>query len=203
VTKGQKDLISTQTTALDMPGKGLRKAGSGEIEMVRRAQGGDRRAFEALIATHYQRIFRIAYKWLGRREDAEDVAQEVCVKLPAVLKSFDGRSAFSSWLYRVTLNAVRDLQRKQGRSARNTKALAEVIERVVAPAQDKGLEAEQLWDAVRRLPPQQCDAVLLVYGQELSHAEAATIMGCKQNTVAWHIHEAKKTLKKPESGVAI
>jgi len=197
------ELDRSATTVPEHPVAIPGAAASGDMALVLRAQKGDRGAFETLVETHYERIYRIAYKWLGRREDAEDVAQDVCVKLPAILKSFDGRAAFSSWLYRVTLNAVRDMQRKQGRNNRNTKALGEVIERVAAPAQDKGLEAGELWDAVRRLPPQQCDAVLLVYGHELSHAEAATIMGCKQNTVAWHIHEAKKTLKKPESGVAL
>jgi RNA polymerase sigma-70 factor (ECF subfamily) len=53
----------------------------------------------------------------------------------------------------------------------------------------------ELWAAVRRLPEQQRDAVLLVYGQDLSHAEAAQVMGCTEKTVSWHLHEARKRLK--------
>ena len=83
--------------------------------LIARAVGGDRRAFGELVARHYDFIFRTACKWCGKASDAEDVAQDVCVKLASILKSFDGRSAFTSWLYRVTLNAVRDMQRARAR----------------------------------------------------------------------------------------
>ena len=53
----------------------------------------------------------------------------------------------------------------------------------------------ELWDEVRRLPDQQRDAVLLVYGEDLSHAEAAEIMKCTEKTVSWHLHEARRRLK--------
>jgi RNA polymerase sigma-70 factor (ECF subfamily) len=53
----------------------------------------------------------------------------------------------------------------------------------------------ELWQAVHRLPQQQRDAVLLVYGEDMSHAEAARVMGCQEKTVSWHLHEAKKRLK--------
>ena len=76
--------------------------------LVARARGGDRKAFSELIERHYDFIHRTACKWLGRRQDAEDIAQEVCVKLSTAIQSFDGRAAFTSWLYRVTLNVVRD-----------------------------------------------------------------------------------------------
>ena len=53
----------------------------------------------------------------------------------------------------------------------------------------------QLWDQVRALPPQQRDSVLLVYAQDLSHGEAADILGCSEKTISWHLHEARKKLK--------
>lgn len=163
--------------------------------LVAKARTGDRAAFERLVVAQYDRIFRIAYRWAGNREDAEDVAQDVCIKLPGILTSFDGRSAFTSWLYRVVLNAVRDLQRKRQRHNRKKDALAEVADTDYAPDQERGLEAEAIWAAVRTLPPKQCDAVMLVYAQDMSHAEAAEVMGCKEATVSWHVHEAKKTLR--------
>ena len=86
--------------------------------LIARALGGDRRAFGQLVERHYDFIFRTACKWCGKVSDAEDVAQDVCVKLASILKSFDGRSAFTSWLYRVTLNAVRDMQRARSRRGR-------------------------------------------------------------------------------------
>ncbi|WP_375451421.1 RNA polymerase sigma factor [uncultured Devosia sp.] len=163
--------------------------------LVARAQKGDSDAFAALIEAHYDVIYRTAYKWSGNRSDAEDVAQDVCVKLGQAIASFDGRSAFSSWLYRITLNGVRDLQRARSRRTKYTDALARVSPERALPEQEEAATSGQLWDAVRRLPEQQRDAVLLVYAEELSHAAAGQIMGCKEATVSWHIHEAKKTLR--------
>jgi len=164
-------------------------------ELIKRAVNGDAEAFAVIIEGHYDLIYRTAYKWCGSRTDAEDVAQDVCVKLAAALKSFDGRSAFSSWLYRVTLNAVRDMQRARGRHDRKAGALALVAPDDAPPEQEDATAASELWQAVRTLPDQQRDAVLLVYAEDMSHREAGEIMGCKEATVSWHIHEAKKTLR--------
>ncbi|MNL67562.1 RNA polymerase factor sigma-70 [compost metagenome] len=64
-----------------------------------------------------------------------------------------------------------------------------------AADQEAAVTSSQLWDAVRSLPEKQRDAVLLVYAEELSHAEAATIMGIREATVSFHVHEARKTLR--------
>jgi RNA polymerase sigma-70 factor, ECF subfamily len=166
-----------------------------EIALIARARDGDRAAFARLIEDRYAFIFRTAWKWSGNREDAEDIAQQVCVKLATAIGQFDGRSAFSSWLYRITLNAVRDLQRSRGRQARGAQSLAEVMPGTAPPDQEDALAESELWAAVRRLPDRQRDAVLLVYADELSHAEAAAAMGVKEPTVSWYVHEARKTLR--------
>ena len=166
-----------------------------DLVLVNRAVAGDREAFSTLIERHYDLIFRTACKWCGRRSEAEDIAQEVCIKLASVLKSFDGRAAFTSWLYRVTLNAVRDMQRSQKRRGRQITQLAEVSLSEQPPDQEDAATSRQLWAAVQRLPDKQREAVMLVYAEELNHAAAAEIMGCKEATVSWHVHEAKKTLR--------
>lgn len=173
----------------------LRTSEETDTVLVARAVGGDRAAFGALVERHYDFIHRVACKWLGRRQDADDIAQEVCIKLASVLRTFDGRSAFSSWLYRVTLNAVRDSQRANTRRGKYHDRLAEVHPEDAPPEQEDATAARELWAAVRQLPNQQRDAVLLVYAEDKSHAEAGEIMGCKEATVSWHIHEAKKTLR--------
>jgi RNA polymerase sigma-70 factor (ECF subfamily) len=165
------------------------------LALVRRAQAGEAPAFARLVEEHYDFIYRTAYKWCGQRSDAEDIAQDVCVKLAAVIAQFDGRSKFSSWLYRITLNAVRDMQRARGRRGRNTDALALVTPEDAPADQEAATTMGQVWAAVRRLPDKQRDAVMLVYAEDLNHAQAAEIMGCKEATVSWHIHEAKKTLR--------
>lgn len=178
-----------------MPQAFVDESGVAPESLVLLAQRGDRAAFAELIGQHYDLIYRTAYKWSGNRSDAEDIAQDVCVKLGSVLGSFDNRSAFSSWLYRITLNAVRDMQRARMRRGRHVDALAQVSPEDYPPDQEEATAARELWTAVRALPEKQRDAVLLIYAEDLNHAAAADIMGCKEATVSWHIHEAKKTLR--------
>jgi RNA polymerase sigma-70 factor, ECF subfamily len=162
--------------------------------LIERSAQGDREAFAALLARHYPFIFRVAYKWCRNVSEAEDHAQDVCVKLGATIGSFDGRSAFTSWLYRVTLNTVRDAARSRVRREQRVAELAHVSETATPPA-DSGDPADDLWDAVSRLPEGERDAVLLVYSEGLSHAEAGSVLGCAEGTVAWRISKAKTHLK--------
>src|ERR1700730_5686908 len=82
-------------------------------ELVRRAQGEDKEAFEELIRRHQHRGFAVAGGILRRREDVEDIAQQVFVKAYFSLKRFDQRAAFSTWLYKITVNECWDLLRKK------------------------------------------------------------------------------------------
>src|ERR1700741_7046 len=82
-------------------------------ELVRRAQAGDKEAFEELVRRHQQRVFAVASGILRRREDVEDIAQQVFVKAYFSLKRFDQRAAFSTWLYKITVNECWDLLRKK------------------------------------------------------------------------------------------
>jgi RNA polymerase sigma-70 factor, ECF subfamily len=91
-----------------------RKAVSAEDrELVRRAQAQDKAAFEELVRRHQHRVFAVAGGILRRREDAEDIAQQVFVKAYFSLKRFDQRAAFSTWLYKITVNECWDLLRKK------------------------------------------------------------------------------------------
>ncbi|MDR7126354.1 sigma-70 family RNA polymerase sigma factor [Pseudotabrizicola sp. 4114] len=163
--------------------------------LIHLAKSGDATAFERLVAGHYRFIYKAAFRWIGNQSDAEDVTQTVCLRLPDALAGFNGRSKFTSWLYRVTLNAVRDLQRKNQRGTRLVDAVS-VVSRTEADAtQEQALRVNDIWRIVRQLPEKQRDAILLVFGEEMSQAEAAAIMGCKEVTVSWHIHNARKSLK--------
>src|ERR1700741_3927253 len=82
-------------------------------ELVRRAQAGDKEAFEELVRRHQQRVFAVASGILRRREDVEDIAQQVFVKAYFSLKGFDQRAAFTTWLYKITVNECWDLLRKK------------------------------------------------------------------------------------------
>jgi RNA polymerase sigma-70 factor, ECF subfamily len=161
-----------------------------------RAAAGDRASFAMLVGQCYDRIHRMAWRFTGSHQDAEDIAQDVCLKLGQAIKSWRGESSFETWLYRLTYTTAIDHIRAHKRFA-----LAEA-DNVIAlfdgqtfPSPDAGADNDDLWTAVRALPNQQRDAVLLVYAEERSHAEAAVIMGCSEKTVSWHLHEARKRLK--------
>lgn len=89
------------------------KGGAYDRELVRRAQANDKEAYEELIRRHQQRVFAVAAGILRRHEDIEDIAQQVFIKAYFSLKRFDGRAAFSTWLYRITLNECWDMLRKK------------------------------------------------------------------------------------------
>ncbi len=163
--------------------------------LAARAAAGDRASFSALVGRHYDFVFRLAYRLTGRREDAEDVAQDVCMRLGSAIRGYRGGGKFTTWLYALTLNAVRDAARKGAREAGKARAFGvqALIDAEAAPEPET--RADALWEAVRLLPPRQRDAVTLVYGEGLSHDEAADILACSAATVSWHVHEARKRLK--------
>lgn len=167
---------------------------SDEQQLLARAIEGDKQAFAELLGEYYMMMYRTAFKWTGKQEDAEDIAQEACVKVGRSIHSFRLDSKFSTWLYRIVLNTAHDFKGKQ----RNHTAIDNAPEAAMAntDATDANAENQELWDMVQTLPEKQRDAVLLVYAQELSHAEVADIMQCKESTVSWYIHESKKALKK-------
>ena len=165
--------------------------------LVARASGGDRGAFATLVARHYDFIHRVAWKWCRDPTVAEDIAQNVCLRLGGSIRSWRNECAFTTWLYRLTINASHDHARAAAREERRTAALAaHVMALGEGVEDDDDAEADQLWIAVRSLPEKQRDAVLLVYGEELSHAQAAAVMDCAESTVSYHLHAARKRLKR-------
>ncbi len=106
-----KDVAAT-ASALSVPAARTERAGK-EYELVRRAQAGEEAAFEELIRRHQQRVFGLVTGILRRRDDAEDVVQQVFLKVFVSLKRFDQRSAFSTWLYKISVNECWDYLRKR------------------------------------------------------------------------------------------
>jgi RNA polymerase sigma-70 factor (ECF subfamily) len=166
-----------------------------DSELIGRAKDGDRSAFGRLLERHYDFIYRVAWRWCGRKADAEDIAQDVCVRIGRAIRDYRGGGAFTTWLYALTLNAARDHARKSAREG--AKAQAYCVHALISgeAPEEPDDQAEALWAAVRQLPDKQRDAVLLVYSEGLSHAAAAEAMAISETTVSWHVHEAKKRLK--------
>lgn len=165
--------------------------------LVRAAQAGDPDAFEALLEAHYDTLYRFAYKWSGNATDAEDITQQACMKLARALSSYRFEAAFTSWLYRVVVNCARDWQRAQARHAGeaiDTLALQEVP----ATAEDgveRQAQARQLLLRLDQLPDGIRETLLLVHAEGLNHREAAEVLGVKESTVSWRLHEFRKSYR--------
>ncbi len=172
-------------------------------EHLRAAQQGNPRAFQQLYEQHAPVVFRVAFRLLGNRLDAEDVTQEVFVTLHRRLGTFDFRSSFQTWCYRITVNTCYDKMRKQQRRAAYQAGYVEdddrLPERVEAGRRPEPLRRVLLQDlqryieqALARLHPELRTALVLKEIEELSYQEIATIMACSQGTVASRLARARQ-----------
>ncbi len=164
-------------------------------ELAMQAGAGDAQAFRLLLERHYDRIYRVAYRFFGNRADAEDIAQDVCAALPKKLKSFAARARFTTWIYQVVVNACRDQLRSQTSRAALNKVYVEVSELVSAGERDREKQVEWLYVALDHLTPQLRETAILVLAEDLNHREAGEILGVKETTVSWRMHEMRKELK--------
>ena len=165
-------------------------------ELAKRAAAGDRAAFALLAERHYDRVYALAWRWCGARAEAQDIAQDAMVKMATAMRSFRNDCAFSTWAYRIAYRtAVDHIRARRKVVALDPAHMAALAEAAGADAPEDATTGQELWRAVRALPEQQRDAVLLVYAQDMSHGEAAAVMGCSEKTVSWHVHEARKRLK--------
>src|SRR5262249_4056837 len=108
-----KEAAQSEFAAGGSPVKDAQHSAPHDRELVRLAQRGDKAAFETLIGRHQNRVVAVARGILKRQEDVEDVSQQVFVKAYFALKKFDQRSAFTTWLYKITVNECWDMLRKR------------------------------------------------------------------------------------------
>ncbi len=163
--------------------------------LARQAAGGDREAFAALLERNYDRLFAFAFRLSGARAEAEDLTQDICAALPAKLASFRGEARFSTWLYRVAVNAMHDRRRRASSRARAAEGWGDwEVNRRAANDEAAG-NLDWLAQAMRALPEDLRDTVALVLGEELTQAEAAAALGLSEGTVAWRMSEVRRRLK--------
>lgn len=167
---------------------------SDEIE-VEQAIAGDRAAFARLIARHYDLIFRVAFRLLGTQADAEDLAQDICIELPAKLKSFKGQSKFSTWLYQVVMNKARDSLRKRATHAKAASGWGEREVLLKAEHVETNEAIDWLYTAMSGLSEDLRETVALVLGEELNHTQAGEVLGVSEGTIGWRMSEVRKALK--------
>jgi len=164
-------------------------------ELAMQSCAGNRAAFQQLLERHYDTAYRFAYRFTRNVEDAEDIAQDVCLGLARNLKSYRGKSQFTTWLYTVVINACRDHLRKQKSSQTLQANYAVFRERDEADQRHDAGRLDWLSEAVVMLEPKLRETAILVLAEDLSHGQAATALGCAESTVSWRMHEIRKKLK--------
>src|SRR3989338_970292 len=159
------------------------------------AAGGDRAAFAVLVQRHYDRVFGLAYRLTGARAEAQDLTQDICAALPAKLQHWRGEARFTTWLYRVVVNAAHDRRRRQ---ATHVRAATGWGDWEIARQDEITVQAEaQDWlaQAMARLSVELRATLALVLGEEMTQADAGTILGVSEGTIAWRMSEVKKRLR--------
>jgi RNA polymerase sigma-70 factor (ECF subfamily) len=180
-----------------------------EKQLVRRAQAGDVSAYEELLRTHQQRVFAVVGGILRRREDVEDIAQQVFVKAYFSLKRFDLRSAFGTWLYKITVNECWDyLRKKKVRRLVYEADLSEEQVRQLDAVPERGLGARKTPEDAGRLAEQSdlLERLLAEVGEQdrlmmvmkevegFSVEEIAEVLGLNVNTVKVRLFRARGRL---------
>jgi RNA polymerase sigma-70 factor (ECF subfamily) len=166
-----------------------------DSELAAAAIAGDREAFQRLVERHYDMIYRVAYRYVGSAADAEDIAQDVCVTLATKLSRFNNRSLFSTWLVSIVINRCRDAHRRRKSSQVLAEKYTALRAAEDADQEDNDKRSGWLHTALQSLEPSLRETVLLILGEDLSHAEAAKILSCAESTVSWRVHMARKQLK--------
>jgi RNA polymerase sigma-70 factor (ECF subfamily) len=175
-------------------------------ELVASATAGDLDSFNELVSRWERPIFALAFRTLGREEDARDVVQEAFLRAYRGLRGFKGEAKFSSWLYRITLNLCRDWIRKQ----RRTPVVAvpdgvdplEVADREAAPTESvEELVARREMSravalAMAELPEEQRKAILLKEYHGLTFQEIAEMLGCPLSTVKTRLYQGLSVLRR-------
>lgn len=165
-----------------------------DAELIAAAVAGDRAAFEALVRRHYDRIHGLAWQLTGSRADADDIAQDVCCTLVEKIGSYRGDAKFTTWLHGITFNACRDWRRRRRSFGAFTEKLAVLVGLAAHEDGRDAYDAVWLKSAISRLKPALRDTAVLVAGQQLTHAEAAEILGVAEATIAWRMHEVRRIL---------
>ncbi|PJF09442.1 RNA polymerase sigma factor [Pseudorhodobacter sp. MZDSW-24AT] len=159
------------------------------------AASGDSAAFAALVTRHYDRIFALGWRLTGSKAEAEDLAQDICAALPHRLRGWRAEARFTTWLYRVVVNAAHDARRRAAVRNRAADGWGDwEIARQESMAQDRAAQ-DWLSESMGRLPPELRDTVALVLGEDMTQAEAGAVLGLSEGTIAWRMSEVKKRLR--------
>ena len=168
-----------------------------ESTLIRRSVNGDLAAWEPLVRTHQQAVFRFAYLLLGDPDDAEDVAQETFLRAWTHLKRFDTARPLRPWLLSIASNLASNWRRAAGRyvSALTRAFRNEPVPDTIEEKSAQHLQADELWQAVQNLSQADQQIVYLRYFLDLPVAETAEVLQIAEGTVKSRLSRALKKLR--------
>ncbi|MEO7274895.1 MAG: sigma-70 family RNA polymerase sigma factor [Vicinamibacterales bacterium] len=174
-------------------------------ELVARSRGGDLDSFNQLVVRWERPIYALAYRVIGREEEARDVAQETFLRAYRALGGFKGEAKFSSWLYRITLNLCRDWIRRERRTpVSQAPEGIDIIELAGETEPSESIEdlvsRRELGRAVAKamalLPEEQRTAIILKEYHGLTFQEIADMLECPLSTVKTRLYQGLTVLRK-------
>jgi RNA polymerase sigma-70 factor, ECF subfamily len=169
-----------------------------ESDLITAASRGDDAAWETLVRTHQQRVFRLAYLMLGSADEAEDIAQEAFIRAHAALARFDVERPVGPWLLSIAANLARNRHRSIGRYLallRRAFAGEPAIEESPGAQVAAAWESQTLWQALGRLRPPDREVIYLRYFLDLSEAETAAALQIAAGTAKSRLRRALARLR--------
>jgi len=169
--------------------------------LVQRILKGDQSAFRMLVMRYQNMVFTMALRIVGHREEAEEVAQDVFMKVYANLSSFEGKSKFSSWLYRIVYNTALTKIRNYAPDIssldkeKTAGAMANRLGTAVYNDAEQTFSAEHVSRAIKLLSPEDATVITLFYLSEQSLDEIAQVLNIQPNAAKVRLHRARKKMK--------
>jgi RNA polymerase sigma-70 factor, ECF subfamily len=179
-----------------------------DLELVRRVQRGERRAYDLLVLKYQHKVVKLVMRYLRDPADAEDVAQEAFIKAYRALPQFRGDSAFYTWLYRIAINTAKNALAARDRNPvsyeldiQSNDDTSDMVSRLRDPETPEGLAlTEEIRDtvnhAIESLPEDLRTAIVLRELEGLSYEEIAASMDCPVGTVRSRIFRAREAIDK-------
>ena len=189
-------------TDAELPGPSMTLT---DEELVTRSVGGDADSFNQLVRRWERPIYALAYRTIGREEEARDVCQDTFLRAYRALPGFKGQAKFSSWLYRIALNLCRDWMRKQRRAP--TVQMPEGVDPVEMAAEGGPVESIEtlvarrelsavVEEALALLPEEQRTAIILKEYHGMTFQEIADLQGCPLSTVKTRLYQGLSVLRR-------
>jgi RNA polymerase sigma-70 factor (ECF subfamily) len=176
---------------------------NGDSDLISRAAGGDAAAFQSLVERHRSMVYRVAYHFAGNHHDAEDIAQEVFIKVFRSLERFRQDAQVSSWMYRIVMNACIDHRRRHAPAGAAPFGEEAEQKMLNTPEETPGPEArayggelgQVLESEIARLPKGQRIVFVMRHHQGLKLCEIASALGLAEGTVKRQLHAAVHRLR--------